>query len=80
MSEWQSPLRDLISKIDNVAQNHLAYSQACGAIGNLRDHLSAMAFCEEVNRRDNHRGLQGGQGGVRQVVETHSGAVAAAEV
>lgn len=48
--KWQSPLRDLIRRIDIVAQNHLAYSQACGAIGNLRDHLSAMAFCEEVNR------------------------------
>jgi hypothetical protein len=49
---YQSPLRDLITRIDIVAQNHLAYSQACGAIGNLRDHLSAMAFCEEVNRRE----------------------------
>jgi hypothetical protein len=50
--EYQSPLRDLIMRIDMVAQNHLAYSQACNAIGNLRDHLSAMAFCEETNRRD----------------------------
>jgi hypothetical protein len=50
--EYRSPLRDLITRIDMVAQNHISYSQACGAIGNLRDHLSAMAFCEEVNRRD----------------------------
>lgn len=50
--EWRSPLRDLIRRIDVVAQNHLSYSQACGPIGNLRDHLSAMAFCEEVNRRE----------------------------
>jgi hypothetical protein len=50
--EFQSPLRDLIMRIDMVAQHHMAYSQAAAAIGNLRDHLSAMAFCEETNRRD----------------------------
>jgi predicted DNA-binding transcriptional regulator YafY len=51
-AQWQSPLRDLITRIDMVAQNHMAYSQAAAAISNLRDHLGAMAFCEEVNRRD----------------------------
>jgi hypothetical protein len=54
---FRSPLRDLITRIDIVAQNHLSYSQACGPISNLRDHLSAMAFCEEVNRRDAHHAL-----------------------
>lgn len=47
----QSPLRDLIMRLDLVAQNHIAYSQACGPLGNLRDHLSAIAFAEEVNNR-----------------------------
>jgi hypothetical protein len=47
---YQSPLRDLIRRIDEVAKGHLAYSQAADAIKNLRDHLSAIAYCEEVNR------------------------------
>lgn len=46
----QSPLRDLIVRIDLVAQNHLAYSQCAEAIKHLREHLSALARCEEVNR------------------------------
>jgi hypothetical protein len=44
-------VRDLILKIDEVARYHAAYPQACHAINNLRDHLSAIAFAEEVNRR-----------------------------
>lgn len=48
---FQSPLRDLILRIDAVAQPHLAFPQACAALGHLRDHLSALAFCEETNRR-----------------------------
>jgi hypothetical protein len=47
---FQSPLRDLILKIDEVAVGHLAYSQAADAIRNLRDHLSAIAYAEEINR------------------------------
>ena len=47
----ESPLRDLILHIDRIAQNHAAYSQACGAISHLRDHLSALAFVEETNQR-----------------------------
>jgi hypothetical protein len=47
---FQSPLRDLIVKIDDAAKNHVAYSQAADAINNLRDHLSALARCEEINR------------------------------
>jgi len=48
----QSPLRDLILKIDEVARFHPAYPQACHALNNLRDHLSAIAFAEEVNQRE----------------------------
>lgn len=47
---YQSPLRDLIMRIDMVAQNHLSYSQACNAVSHLREHLSALARCEEINR------------------------------
>lgn len=46
-----SPLRDLIRHIDRVAQHHIAYPQACNALGHLRDHLSALAFVEETNQR-----------------------------
>ncbi len=69
-SKFQSPLRDLIRRIDIVAQNHMSYSQACGPLGNLRDHLSAMAFCEEVNR-DDHRRLQGNSRSVRPDIAAH---------
>lgn len=48
----QSPLRDLIVKIDDVARYHPAYPQACHALNNLRDHLSAIAYAEEVNQRE----------------------------
>jgi len=51
-AEWQSPLRDLITRIDMVAQNHIAYSQAADCIRHVREHLSALARCEEANRRD----------------------------
>lgn len=47
---YQSPLRDLIKRIDEVSVGHLAYSQAADALRNLRDHLSAIAYCEEINR------------------------------
>lgn len=49
---YQSPLRDLILKIDAVARPHAAYPQACAALGHLRDHLSALARCEEINRAE----------------------------
>ncbi|WP_340667950.1 hypothetical protein [Bradyrhizobium ottawaense] len=47
----QSPLRDLILHIDRVARYHIAYPQAADALKHLRDHLSALAFCEETNQR-----------------------------
>ena len=52
MSNYQSPVRDLILRIDEAARSRSpAYPQAHAAISNLRDHLSAIAFAEEVNRR-----------------------------
>ncbi|MEY9397985.1 hypothetical protein ABIF66_008809 [Bradyrhizobium japonicum] len=47
----QSPLRDLILHLDRVARYHIAYPQAANALKHLRDHLSALAFCEETNQR-----------------------------
>ena len=47
----QSPLRDLILHLDRVARYHIAYPQAADALRHLRDHLSALAFCEEINQR-----------------------------
>lgn len=47
-----SQLRDLILQLDRVVQAHPAYSQAADAMRHLRDHLQALAFCEETNRRD----------------------------
>lgn len=52
VSRWQSPLRDLVLQIDAVAQAHPAYPQAADALHHLRDHLQALAFCEETNRRE----------------------------
>ena len=54
----QSPVRDLILKLDEVARYHPSYPQVCHALSNLRDHLSAIAFAEEVNRRHQDVGEQ----------------------
>lgn len=55
MSSYQSPIRDLIVQLDDVARRHIAYPQVCDAMHHLRDHLSALARCEETNRRDAER-------------------------
>jgi hypothetical protein len=47
---YQSPLRDLVLQLDRTAMAHPAYPQAAAAMNHLRDHLSALARCEEVNR------------------------------
>jgi len=49
---YQSPLRDLILRIDETARQHIAYPQAANALHHLRDHLSALARCEEENQRE----------------------------
>jgi hypothetical protein len=51
--QYTSPLRDLILRIDAVAQSHIAYPQAADALKHLRDHLAALAFAEEVNAKNN---------------------------
>jgi hypothetical protein len=52
MDGHPSPIRDLILKLDAVARVHAAYPQVCHVMTNLRDHLSALARCEEINQRD----------------------------
>jgi hypothetical protein len=49
---YQSPIRDLILKLDAVAQAHPAYPQVCAAMNHLRDHLSMIARCEEINQQE----------------------------
>ena len=49
---YQSPIRDLMLQLDQVAQNHIAYPQVADAMSHLRNHLSAIARCEEVNREE----------------------------
>jgi len=49
---YQSPLRDLVIQLDRTAQAHPAYAQAADAMRHLRDHLQALAFVEETNRRE----------------------------
>ena len=46
----ESPLRDLARKLRAVAREHIAFSQVAEFMNHLDDHLSAMAFAEEVNR------------------------------
>lgn len=52
---YQSHIRDLIPKLDALAQAHPAYSQVASAMSHLRDHLSALARCEEINREENDK-------------------------
>lgn len=52
---YQSPIRDLIKKLDAVASVHLALPQVTAIMGNLYDHLSAVAYAEEVNQREGDR-------------------------
>ncbi|QIO34360.1 hypothetical protein [Bradyrhizobium sp. 1(2017)] len=49
-----SPPRDLVLHIDRITQNHIAYPQAADAVRHLRDHLQALAFVEETNKREGH--------------------------
>ena len=50
---YQSPLRDLIRQLDRVVVAHPSYPQAAAAMSHMRDHLSALARCEEINREHN---------------------------
>lgn len=47
---YQSPIRDLILRIDSVAMDHIAYPQVAAFMNHMRDHLSALAYAEEVNQ------------------------------
>lgn len=50
---WQSPLRDLAKQLRDTAQNHVAYSQASEVVLLAISHLNALAYIEEIHRRDN---------------------------
>lgn len=51
MMAYESPIRDLSRKLRNLAREHLAYSQVADFIKHMDEHLSALAYAEEVNRR-----------------------------
>ncbi len=55
---WQSPLRDLANQLSNMAQNHIAYSQAVEIMMLTISHLNAIAYIEEIHRRDNMIDIQ----------------------
>ncbi len=44
-----SPLRDLAARIEDVARQHPAYSQAWQVVKNCSDHLCALAAVSEAN-------------------------------
>lgn len=45
-----SPLRDLAAKIEDLAREHPAYSQAWRVVNGCSDHLQALARIEELNK------------------------------
>lgn len=45
-----SPLRDLARRLREVAREHIAYSQVAEFMNHVDNHLSAVAYAEEVNR------------------------------
>ena len=55
---YESPIRDLNRKLQALAQTHLAFPQVQAVMGNLGDHLQAIAFAEETNRREAARAHQ----------------------
>jgi hypothetical protein len=47
----ESPLRDLARKLREVAREHISYSQVTELMSHIDSHLSALAFCEETNKK-----------------------------
>ncbi len=47
-----SQLRDLAARIEDVARQHPAYSQAWQPVRTLVDHLSALAGMEEASQKE----------------------------
>jgi len=50
----ESPVRDLARQLGEVARQHDAYSQVADFMNHVNNHLSAIAFAEEV-----HKGVWG---------------------
>ena len=47
----ESSVRDLTRQLMEVARQHIAYSQVANFMYHLNDHLSAIAYAEEVNQK-----------------------------
>ena len=46
----ESPIRDLSRQLREVARNHEAYSMVCDFMNHVNNHLSAIAYVEEVHQ------------------------------
>jgi len=46
----ESPIRDLSRQLREVARQHEAYSQVADFMNHVNNHLSAIAFVEEVHQ------------------------------
>lgn len=49
---FESPVRDLLRKLRDVATSHIAAPQVADFMNHMNSHLSAIAFAEEVNHRE----------------------------
>jgi SLT domain-containing protein len=47
----ESPIRDLARRLREVAKEHVAYSQVADFMNHIDNHLSALAYAEEVNQQ-----------------------------
>ena len=52
MSSYISPIRDAIRRLDAAVADHIAGPQIAPFMNHMRDHLSALARCEESNRHE----------------------------
>jgi hypothetical protein len=48
---WESPLRDLARQLKETASAHFAYSQVVDVMRVVDQHINALAFIEETNRK-----------------------------
>jgi hypothetical protein len=50
----ESQLRDLNRKLQDVARAHFSFSQAAALMAHVNEHLSALAYAEEITREPKH--------------------------
>jgi hypothetical protein len=52
---FESPIRDLIRKLREIAQGHAAFSQVNTILSNAYDHMACIARLEEINHAQHAR-------------------------